>query len=167
MCILKYITIIGLILLFGVFDSYASSKIVLGPNSLKHKNNLYCPLGNKYKGLTSRFGYRWKKFHEGDDFKAYPNTNIYAAHDGTVVYSSSRMSGYGNMVIIKWHGIMTVYAHNNRNLVKKGSSVRKGGLIATVGSTGRVTGPHLHFEVRVPVNRRWYAVNPSFFGACK
>ena len=166
-CKLNNLLTILLILLILPFDSYATTRIVLGPNALKYKRNFYCPLGNKYKGLTSNFGYRWKKFHEGIDFKAYPNTNIYAAHDGVVVYSTNRMRGYGNMVIIKGHGIMTIYSHNNRNLVSRGTKIKKGKLIATVGATGHVTGPHLHFEVRVPVNRKWYAVNPNFFEVCK
>lgn len=164
---LKFLLSIILVLLFAVFDSHATNRIVLGGNSLKYKNNLYCPLGNRFKGLTSNFGPRWGKFHEGIDMKAYTNTNIYAAHDGVVVYSDKWMRGYGYMVVIKGHGIMTAYAHNNRNFVKVGQKVKKGEKLAAVGATGHATGPHLHLEVRVPVNRRWYAVNPNFFKVCR
>lgn len=167
MCYLKYLLSIILVLLCVVFDSYAASKIVLGANSLKYKRNLYCPLSSKFKGLTSNFGARWNRFHEGIDMKAYFNTDIYAAHDGVVVYSDKWMRGYGYMVVIKGHGIMTAYAHNSKNFVKYGTSVKKGERIAAVGATGHTTGPHLHFEVRVPVNRKWYAVNPNFFEVCR
>ncbi len=139
-----------------------SFKIILGDSSLKYKHSLKFPL-KEFKKISSKFGYRWKSFHEGIDISATRNTNIYASHAGRVVYSSNRMSGYGNTIVIKGDGIMTVYAHNNRNLVHLGESVETGERIGLVGSTGRAEGPHLHFETRVKVNGKWYAVSPFFF----
>jgi murein DD-endopeptidase MepM/ murein hydrolase activator NlpD len=83
-------------------------------------------------------------------------SEILAMADGLVIFSG-RKSGYGNIVEIKHaNGLETRYAHNQRNLVKEGDLVRKGQVIAQLGSTGRSTGPHVHFEVR----RNGEAVNP-------
>jgi murein DD-endopeptidase MepM/ murein hydrolase activator NlpD len=106
--------------------------------------------------VTSRFGRRWGRPHEGIDMGAPIGTPVYAAAAGTVLYSGDRVRGYGNMVVLK-HGdeLVTVYAHNSRLLVRAGEQVRAGQEIARVGDTGRSTGPHLHFEVRrrdVPVD---------------
>ncbi len=107
--------------------------------------------------LTSRYGPRGRRIHKGIDIGAKPGTPIYAAAAGTVVYSDDKQRGYGNLVILKHAGgWATVYAHNRRNLVDEGDTVRQGAPIAEVGSTGRSTGPHLHFEVR----RRGKAVDP-------
>lgn len=105
--------------------------------------------------ITSYFGGRSdpfegrSKFHEGLDIAADEGKSIRASADGTVVYASY-MSGYGNAVIIN-HGrnLSTLYGHSSRILVKEGQKVKKGDVIAKVGSTGRSTGPHLHFEIRV------------------
>jgi murein DD-endopeptidase MepM/ murein hydrolase activator NlpD len=76
--------------------------------------------------------------------------------DGLVIFSG-RKSGYGNIVEVRHaNGLETRYAHNHRNLAKEGDLVRKGQVIAKLGSTGRSTGPHVHFEVR----RNGEAVNP-------
>ena len=99
--------------------------------------------------LTSRFGHRRGRKHEGIDIGAKKGTPIRAAAAGKVVFSGWGPTGYGKMVIIKHAGhLTTVYAHNNKNWVKKNMKVKKGQKIGTVGSTGRSTGPHLHFEVR-------------------
>ncbi len=98
--------------------------------------------------LTSRFGPRWGRMHEGIDIGARAGTPIRSVGDGEVIYAS-RLGGYGNVVIVKHGaGVATFYAHNRRNRVKKGARVRKGDLIAEVGASGNATGPHLHFEVR-------------------
>jgi len=99
--------------------------------------------------LTSGFGRRGSRMHDGIDVGAKQGTPIHAAASGTVVYSDHRLSGYGNLVILR-HGnnLFTAYGHNQRNLVKKGQKVRAGDVIARVGQTGRASGPHLHFEVR-------------------
>ncbi|MDX8396661.1 MAG: M23 family metallopeptidase [Mariprofundaceae bacterium] len=99
--------------------------------------------------LTSKFGRRGSRMHDGIDVGAKEGTPIYAAAAGEVVYSDSRMSGYGKLIILRHSNDMfTAYAHNQRNLVRKGLKVKKGSVIARVGQTGRATGPHLHFEVR-------------------
>ncbi len=99
--------------------------------------------------LTSRFGRRNGRNHEGIDIGAKKGTPIRAAAAGKVVFSGWGPTGYGKMVIIKHAGnLTTVYAHNDKNWVTKNMRVKKGQQIAAVGSTGRSTGPHLHFEVR-------------------
>ena len=98
--------------------------------------------------ITSYFGLRHGRKHEGIDIAARSGQPIVSAADGTVVFSGWR-SGYGRMVIVQHNRrLKTVYAHNSRNLVRRGEKVRQGQVIALVGNTGRSTGPHLHFEVR-------------------
>ena len=99
--------------------------------------------------LTSRFGRRGSRMHDGIDIGAKAGTPVYASAAGEVVYSDQRLSGYGKLIIIRHrHDLFTAYAHNQRNLVRKGDKVKAGSVIARVGKTGRATGPHLHFEVR-------------------
>ncbi len=98
--------------------------------------------------LTSRFGRRWGRRHEGIDVANRRGTEVRAAEDGRVIYASP-LGAYGNVVIVRHDGrYETVYAHNRRNRVRKGSRVRKGQVIAELGETGNATGPHLHFEIR-------------------
>ena len=98
--------------------------------------------------LTSRFGARWGRRHEGIDVAARRGTLIHAAEDGRVIHSG-RLGDYGKVVIVRHGGnYRSVYAHADRTHVKRGQKVRKGQKIAEVGSTGRSTGPHLHFEIR-------------------
>jgi murein DD-endopeptidase MepM/ murein hydrolase activator NlpD len=99
--------------------------------------------------VMSQFGRRWLSFHEGLDIAAPEGTPIYAAHSGEVVFSGASMRGYGNMVVIKGPGLMTVYAHNKRNIVEVGDTVQAGEKLALVGMTGNASGPHLHFETRI------------------
>ncbi|ADQ08135.1 Peptidase M23 [Caldicellulosiruptor hydrothermalis 108] len=105
--------------------------------------------------LTSRFGYRGREFHEGIDLAVPWGSNVYAA-DGGVVEFAGWSGGYGKLIIINHqNGYKTYYGHLSRFLVSPGQKVAKGQLIAKSGSTGRSTGPHLHFEVRkngVPQN---------------
>ncbi len=100
--------------------------------------------------VSSRFGPRGGKHHDGIDIPAPRGTPIIAADTGVVIYSDNGIRGYGNMIVVA-HGddIFTVYAHSRKNLVDKGERVEKGQVIAEVGNTGRSTGPHLHFEIRV------------------
>lgn len=98
--------------------------------------------------LTSNFGYRWERMHNGIDIGAQANTEIYAADDGVVTYAG-QVSGYGNYVVINHeNGFETAYAHCNSIATYEGAFVEKGDVIAYVGSTGNSTGPHLHFEIK-------------------
>lgn len=106
--------------------------------------------------LTSRYGARNGKGHDGIDIGAAPGTGVKAAAAGDVIFADTHGS-YGNLVLVRHAGgLVTVYAHNSKNLVNKGQRVKQGQAIATVGATGHATGPHLHFEVRRGVE----AVNP-------
>jgi murein DD-endopeptidase MepM/ murein hydrolase activator NlpD len=99
--------------------------------------------------VTSPFGWRWGRLHEGIDLGAASGTPILAAAAGTVIYAGW-MDGYGNFVIIDHGGgIATAYGHQSSIAVTDGQSVTQGQVIGYVGSTGHSTGPHLHFEVRV------------------
>ncbi|MEM9320999.1 MAG: M23 family metallopeptidase [Pseudomonadota bacterium] len=123
--------------------------------------------------MTSGFGYRrdpftgGRRMHSGVDFAGRHGTDIFATADGVVEFEGWK-SGYGRVVIIQHaFGIETVYAHNTRNRVKKGQRVSRGDHIADMGSTGRSTGTHLHYEVRIngrPVNPMIYikAANDVF-----
>ena len=99
--------------------------------------------------LTSPFGMRWGRMHEGIDIGASIGTPIYAAASGTVVYAGWE-GGYGNLTVIDHGGgLATAYGHQSRLGVSNGQVVTRGQVIGYVGSTGHSTGPHLHFEVRV------------------
>jgi len=99
--------------------------------------------------LTSKFGNRRGRHHDGIDIATRKGTDIVAAAAGKVVFSGWGPTGYGLMVIIRHpNHLMTVYAHNSKNRVKENAIVKQGQKIASIGSTGRSTGPHLHFEVR-------------------
>lgn len=99
--------------------------------------------------VTSRFGVRGARKHDGIDISAPEGTPVVAAGNGVVLYSGAEHRGYGNLIIIRHDGgLVTIYAHNRENLVKEGQKIDKGQSIARVGQTGRAEGPHLHFEVR-------------------
>lgn len=100
------------------------------------------------KKVSSYFGKRNGRHHDGIDIPAITGTHVVAADDGVVIMSGW-MRGYGRIVVVKHDdGYHTVYAHNSKHYVKKGQKVSKGEVIANVGSSGRSTGPHLHFEIR-------------------
>jgi murein DD-endopeptidase MepM/ murein hydrolase activator NlpD len=99
--------------------------------------------------ITSPFGPRWGRMHEGIDLGAAYGTPIHAAADGVVVYCGW-MEGYGNLTVIDHGGgIATAYGHQSSISVACNQQVTQGQVIGAVGSTGHSTGPHLHFEVRV------------------
>lgn len=117
------------------------------------------------QNITSGFGYRRDPFngsgamHSGIDFRGAMGSPIYAAADGRVTFAGVK-SGYGNVIeVTHGNGILTRYAHLSRIDVKVGQAVGAGATIGGLGSTGRSTGPHLHFEVRI--NDR--AINPRPF----
>ncbi len=113
------------------------------------------PISNKdLKRIASGFGYRidpvykTPRMHAGLDFSAETGTPVYATGDGIVEIAGSQGDGYGNKVVINHgYGYETLYGHNSRVLVHAGEKVKRGQTIALVGSTGKSTGPHCHYEV--------------------
>jgi len=116
--------------------------------------------------MASGYGYRSdpftkaKKFHYGMDFTAPRGTPIYATGDGTVIRADNRVSGYGNHVVIDHgYGYKSLYGHMYKYNVRKGQKVQWGDIIGFVGSSGRSSGPHVHYEVLKDDER----VNPMNF----
>lgn len=98
--------------------------------------------------LTSGYGVRWGRNHNGIDIGADTGADVYAADGGVVTYAAV-CGGYGNYIMIDHqNGYQTAYGHLDEILASDGDVVRAGQLIGKVGSTGNSTGPHLHFEVR-------------------
>ena len=113
--------------------------------------------------LSSYFGMRTdpftghRAFHTGLDFAGKLGSDVVAVAAGVVTYAGKR-SGYGNLVEINHgNGYSTRYGHNSKILVNVGQTIKKGQVIAKMGSTGRSTGPHVHFEVLI----NGHAVNPK------
>jgi murein DD-endopeptidase MepM/ murein hydrolase activator NlpD len=130
-----------------------------GPETLKWDGHLKLPVSGK---ISSSFGLRHDpingmlKQHNGIDIAVPEGTPVRPAAPGKVVFSGYS-EGYGNCVIVEHeNGLRSVYGHNSENKVNAGDIVDKQSVIALSGSTGRSTGPHLHFEVRKGGN----AVNP-------
>jgi biotin carboxyl carrier protein len=115
--------------------------------------------------ITSNFGYRKspvtgdRRFHEGLDIANRSGTQVVAPADGTVIYAGYQ-GGYGRTVKVQHgYGYVTLYGHLSKYAVNKGQRVKKGDVIGYVGNSGRSTGPHLHYEVRVngvPTNPKKY-----------
>ena len=106
--------------------------------------------------VSSHYGRRRGRLHAGIDLRAPRGTLIYASASGKVVFSGYNR-GYGHLIVIDHgQGIETAYAHNNRNIAKKGQRVKQGQVVATVGRSGNATGYHVHFEFR----RNGRTVNP-------
>ncbi len=121
------------------------------------------PIKNEnLKQMASGYGYRSdpftkiKKFHSGMDFSANVGTPIFATGDGKVTRANNQLSGYGNLIEIDHgYGYKTRFAHLSKYNVKPGQTVKRGDIIGYSGSTGRSSGPHLHYEVHYkgnPVN---------------
>ena len=99
--------------------------------------------------LSDLFEGAEEKRHQGVDIASPLGTPIKAASSGKVIYSGNTIRGYGNLIILRHpEDYVTVYAHNQVNLVEEGIWVERGQLIGKVGNTGRATGAHLHFEIR-------------------
>ncbi len=106
--------------------------------------------------VSSHFGRRSGRLHTGIDLRAPRGTPIYASAPGRVIFSGYNR-GYGHMIVIDHgSGIETAYAHNSRNIAKKGQRVKQGQIVAMVGRSGNATGYHVHFEFR----RHGHALNP-------
>lgn len=111
--------------------------------------------------FTSGYGWRWGRMHKGIDLANNVGTPIVAAKEGRVAFAGWHEGGYGYLVTLAHpDGSRSLYAHNSRLLVKVGQDVDQGQAIAQMGSTGRSTGPHLHFEIHPPSRG---AVNPLQF----
>jgi len=124
--------------------------VIQRTDRLSHTPSIY-PVSGK---ITSKFGYRKspfsrrQEFHDGLDIGAPYGTTVVATADGMVTFVGYR-SGYGRTVTISHgYGFETSYCHNSSTLVKVGQQVKKGQAIAKVGSSGRSTGPHLHYMVK-------------------
>ena len=142
-------------------------------NLLKNKEALLAatpaiqPVSNKdLARIASGFGYRvdpiYKtiKMHAGLDFTAPQGTPIYATADGTVKMSGFSDGGYGNHVVINHgYGYETLYGHMVRTKAKRGQKVKRGEVIGYVGSTGKSTGPHCHYEV----HKNGQKIDPVYF----
>lgn len=119
---------------------------------LKAKPSIIPVKGN----ITAGYGYRknpftgrGSEFHKGIDIATKKGISVVATADGVVTYAGWK-SGYGNMVIISHgYGFVTIYAHNSKNMVNIGDKVKRGQVISKVGSTGRSTAPHLHYEIKL------------------
>jgi murein DD-endopeptidase MepM/ murein hydrolase activator NlpD len=108
--------------------------------------NFIWPIEGK---ISEAFDDSGKKRHHGIDIVSPIGTPIRASSPGKVIYSGNKIKGYGNLIILRHsEEFVTVYAHNQVNLVEEESWVERGQTIGKVGETGRATGPHLHFEIR-------------------
>ncbi len=130
------------------FSNYFSNPRVDDSNfNYKDSGKFRWPVPSS-KRISSYFGPRHGRHHDGVDIAAKRGSSILASASGKVKFVG-RMRGYGNVIVLTHPGSYhTVYAHNSRNLVRKGQSVSQGEVIGKVGSTGRSSGPHLHFEIR-------------------
>ena len=109
--------------------------------------------------LSSPFGWRHNRYHKGIDIQLRKGDTVSCAFDG-MIRLAKRVSGYGNVVIVRhYNGLETVYAHLSKINVKEGDVIGSGDLIGLAGTTGRSTGPHLHFEVRF----MGLAIDPQYF----
>lgn len=152
---------------YGIWDSYHVNPYKVDPVKFKDTLPIYlCDTANgrrwcmpqKQYRKTSVFGPRGYRFHYGVDIKLHTGDTIRSVWDGVVRVVSYDRRGYGNYLVVRHlNGLETVYGHLSRRLVKPGQYVKAGECIGLGGSTGRSTGPHLHFEVRYEGN----PINPE------
>jgi len=100
--------------------------------------------------IISNFGPKQGGLHnDGINIRAPKGTPVRAAQNGVVVYSGNDLEGYGNLILVRHqNNMMSAYAHLDKTLIKRGDTVKQGQSIGTVGSTGQVNTPQLHFEIR-------------------
>jgi murein DD-endopeptidase MepM/ murein hydrolase activator NlpD len=131
----------------GVMDQDFEAR-PFDPNHLLKSGEFLWPVPSSNR-MSSSFGQRWGKSHQGIDIPGRIGAHIVAAAEGVVVYQGDEIGGYGNITVIAHkNGFFTVYAHAKENFTKQGQRVYRGQVIAQIGMTGRTYGPHLHFEVR-------------------
>lgn len=136
-------------------NTHCHSKVEYIPSNYKiDLRNFKLPITQSI--ITSNFGRRWGRNHNGIDIKAYLGDTIYAAFAGKVRVVKNDPRGYGNVIVIRhWNGLETVYGHLSKQIVKPNEIVKVGQPIGLAGNTGRSTGTHLHFETRfcgIPIN---------------
>jgi len=160
-----------LIGLASVDDQSLQERVSITKVTSQHKAILLqlIPSGSPipYNGITSKFGNRVhptlkrNEFHRGTDMKAKMNTPVYATADGIVEFAGTHnRSGFGRLVILEHsYGFKSYYGHLNKVVVKSGTFVKKGTLLAYSGNSGMSSGPHLHYEIRF-LHR---VVNPFWF----
>ena len=142
----------------GVLAKHLRQKWALSSTSLGGRSFLW-PVPSSSK-ISSPFGRRWGRNHNGIVISAPRGTPIVAVDGGKIIYSGRKFSTFGNMIVIRHSGgVYSLYAHNRINYVRLGDRVRPGQVIAEVGNTGRSTGDHLHFEIRLGDE----PLNPSSF----
>ncbi|WP_052950946.1 peptidoglycan DD-metalloendopeptidase family protein [Clostridium baratii] len=144
----------------NIIEQSSSKVITKGIKSILNGTSAVFTSPTRGGTITSNFGERWGKNHNGLDIAGNIGDPVMAALDGKVKSTFYERDGYGNVVILEHEGgIETRYAHMSKIGVKTGDTVKKGDIVGEVGSTGRSTGPHLHFEVRVngsPVDPQKY-----------
>jgi hypothetical protein len=140
--------------LYAIWDNLKVNPYKIHSDSILMNDSVYLnlkgfkyPLAKHYK-VTSEFGPRRYRFHHGIDLKVYKGDSILNVMDG-MVRIAKRIGAYGNLVVIRHNnGLESFYGHLSKILVKQDQIVQAGDLIGFGGSTGRSTGPHLHFELR-------------------
>lgn len=144
----------------NIIEQSSSKVITKGTKSILNGTSAVFTSPTRGGTITSNFGERWGKNHNGLDIAGNIGDPVMAVLDGKVKSTFYERDGYGNVVILEHEGgIETRYAHMSKIGVKIGDTIKKGDIVGEVGSTGRSTGPHLHFEVRVngsPVDPQKY-----------
>ncbi|MCT4643066.1 MAG: M23 family metallopeptidase [Bacteriovoracaceae bacterium] len=142
----------------GIINMFENPRIYKSQISIEDTGMFIWPVPATKK-ISSYFGLRKGRHHDGIDIPSTTGSHIIATHKGKVSFSGW-MRGYGKIIVLEHPGkYHTVYAHNSKNFVKKGQKVTQGQVIAKIGNTGRSTGPHLHFEIR----KNNQVINPMIF----
>lgn len=147
---------------YAIWDTHSINPYKMDGRAIKEPINLKLVDESKQRfwkmpveatPVTSNFGYRGYRWHYGTDLDLNTGDSVLAAFDGVVRISKWDGSGYGNYVVVRhYNGLETLYGHFSKSLVQVGQYVRAGEPIGLGGSTGRSTGPHLHYEVRYQGN---------------